>query len=101
MYIDDGPGEIGSGLKCLPGYACIWEGLIVVGSPIPEHRYDNYGSYNFVNEYGNHVVYNKQTGGARVLLCLGCNGTNCTVTIHPGHAAHGSLTPYNSIKLVP
>jgi hypothetical protein len=104
MYIDDspgGPGEIGSGMRCAPGYACIWEGLIVVGDPIPEHRYYNYGSYNFVDEYDDHVVYNHQTGGARVLLCLGYNGTSCTVSIPAGHAAHGSLTPFNSIKLVP
>lgn len=106
MYIDDSPtgevGEIGSGLgNCLPGYACIWESLIVVGEPDVEHRYYYYGAYNFVGEYGNHTVWNNQTGGARVLLCLGYNGTNCTVTIPAGKAAHGSLTPFNSIVLAP
>jgi hypothetical protein len=101
MYVDPSTGEIGSGITCPSGYACIYEGLSVVGDPIPEHRYYNYGSYNFVNEFGDHTIYNHQTGGARVLLCLGYNGTNCTVTIPAGYAAHGSLTPFNSIKLVP
>lgn len=101
MYIDPSTGEAGSGLTCQPGYACIWEGLTLSGNPIPEHEYYYYGSYNFVNEYGDHVVYNHQTGGARVLLCLGYNGTSCILSIPAGLVAHGSLTPYNSIKLVP
>ena len=100
MYIDPNPGP-GAPSKCPPGYACVYEGLIIVGNPTPEHKYYYYGSYNFVNEYGNHVVRNNQTGGARVLLCLGYNGTNCTVNLPPGHSAHGSLTPFNSIKLIP
>lgn len=106
MYIDDGPnlGPIGSGLlyqQCPTGYACVWEGEVAIGNPPPEHRYYNYGSYRFTNEYGWHTIWNHQTGGAKVQLCLGTNGTNCTVTIPAGKFFHGSLTPFNSIKLIP
>lgn len=99
MYVDPNPGPVPD--YCPPGYACIWDVGIVVGNPPPEHRYYRYGTSNFVNEYGEHTVWNHQTGGARVQLCLGYNGTNCTVTIPAGSAFHGSLTPFNSIKLLP
>ncbi|MEV6997874.1 hypothetical protein AB0N62_09290 [Streptomyces sp. NPDC093982] len=99
MWIDDNPGPTVD--NCSPGHVCVYDTLIPVGNPVPEHRYYYYGTYNFVNEYDDHTVWNNQTGGARALLCLGYNGTNCTVTIPAGKAFHGSLTPYNSIKLVP
>ncbi len=104
MYIDENPGygPIGSGLQfadCPWGYACVWEGLHVIGNPPTEHRYYHYGAYSFVAEYGDHVVWNHQTGGAKVMLCLGYNGTNCLVVLRAGQAFHGSLTPFNSIKL--
>lgn len=98
MWIDDNPGPAVD--SCPPGNVCVYDALIPVGMT-PEHRYYYYGSYNFVNETNDHTVWNNQTGGARALLCLGYNGTNCTVTIPAGQAFHGSLTPYNSIKLVP
>jgi hypothetical protein len=87
--------------QCPRGHACVWEGQIVVGDPRPQHRYYTYGTYNFVNEYGDHVAWNNQTDGARVQLCLGYNGTTCRVTIAAAHATHGNLTPYNSIRLLP
>lgn len=101
MYIDpDFPGEIGSGIpNCSKGYVCLWQGRDTSG--LPEHFYYHYGSYNFVNEFGDHSILNYQTGGARALLCLGYNGTNCDFTIGAGRMARGSLTQYNSIKLVP
>lgn len=91
---------------CASGWVCIYKGDIFDGQPMSTHpmmySWYYYGTYNFYNLTGIETTLNCQTGGARIALYTGANGTgtkafdfgnNC---ISPGGQ---NYTPLNSIKL--
>lgn len=90
---------------CPDGYVCVTP----LYSNTPILKFYTYGAHNLSNVYGSYDVVNNQTGGATANLCLGYNGTNCSV---PWAAVGGylpaqsvmvnvDLTPVNSITLSP
>ncbi|GAA4489942.1 hypothetical protein GCM10023191_021490 [Actinoallomurus oryzae] len=82
---------------CPSGYVCIYEYDYTFVS-----KYYTYGSHNLSYMYGLHRIKNSQTGGAKVTLCYGYNGTDCTgPTIPAGKMYEENLTPINSIYLYP
>lgn len=85
--------------SCPSGYACVYSSWGEFLDDTPEHRYYYYGTYQFSNEYGDHWIWNNQTGGAMVHLCRNYNGTNCDVHLSQFQYKRVNLTPYNSIKL--
>lgn len=84
---------------CPDGYFCIYGEGVGVNAP-PTFKYYRYGTYKLYNQYNNHVLFNNQTGGARVLLCKNSNGTNCPISIRSNLIILEDLTPINSIRLV-
>ncbi|MEU7086912.1 hypothetical protein [Streptomyces achromogenes] len=59
------------------------------------------GVHKLYNEYGQHRIFNNQTGSATSQLCINSDGTNCTGKTHPYAYFDYDLTPYNSIRLNP
>lgn len=91
MYVDPWP--------CDWGYVCIWDAYNSAGYPVIGSRYYYYGTYNLSNQYGLTRVDDFQTGGARLLLCRGYNGRDCTTFTK--YVDWVDLTPINSIVLAP
>jgi hypothetical protein len=85
---------------CDEGYACIYPNASWNNGVI-EHGYYTYGVHQLYNEYNVHRVFNNQTGGATIRLCVNRDGTNCTSKILPWNFTDINLTPYNSIRLDP
>ena len=106
----NGPSS-GTLFGCRSGWACLYtDRTDVLSASHPHTDYFFYGFDNFSNVTGMHWLFNNQTGGARVYLCLGFNGTNCppfTVNgvSHPyvqaGFVLNYNMTPINSIRLCP
>jgi hypothetical protein len=92
--------EAASGM-CPSGYACLYTKSAYDNTYGTYYRtFYKYGYYNLQGEYGARVMINNQTGGAKVWLCYGYNGTDCFA----GPAAQGprydfNIDPINSIKL--
>ena len=86
---------------CPLGYVCVYPANSGWNNNRPSLRFYKYGAYNFVNQFGNHRVYNHQWGGASATLCLGYNGNRCTNHLAAGRVADVNLTPVNSIVLSP
>lgn len=99
---------------CPSGYACLYtDNTDILGPTHPHTNYYYYGYDNFSNVTGNHYIVNNQTGGARVYLCTGYNGTNCTTPNPPfytpgygnlnyikaGYFTNYNFTPINSMVL--
>lgn len=82
---------------CATGYACIYPDASWNSNPT--NSYYTYGVHPLYNQYGDHRVFNNQTGGAVVRLCVDYAGTNCTVPLGTFSYWDVDLTPYNSIKL--
>ncbi|GAB1694792.1 hypothetical protein [Krasilnikovia sp. M28-CT-15] len=84
---------------CRAGYVCIypknsWNG----GHPF--YQFLTYGAHNISNQYGMHRIFNNQTGGAKVYVCAGRNGTKCYTPGQPAFTYMDiNLTPINSVKL--
>ncbi|GAB78500.1 hypothetical protein SAMN05421595_2771 [Austwickia chelonae] len=82
--------------KCPSGHACLID---------PSGNYNNfykYGSYNLTDVHGDWIFCNNQTGGARVNLHFGLNGTGGVAkTIPAGECHMYGMTPVNSFTLAP
>ncbi|GER91849.1 hypothetical protein KDW_60110 [Dictyobacter vulcani] len=86
---------------CPVGYACIYPQNAGWNGDHPSNTYYNYGTYKLYNQYGNHYIYNNQTGGAPFWLCTDSYGKTCPWYVAAGTSAQTDFTPLNSVKLVP
>ncbi|NNJ61674.1 MAG: hypothetical protein HKP61_12155 [Dactylosporangium sp.] len=79
---------------CPLGYVCIYspEGW---DRNSPENVYYRYDLYPLYNQYGDHVIFNNQTGGARVSLCE--RNDYCSFGTNKTTPFHYNLTPFNYI----
>lgn len=95
------PAQAASNHGCPSGWACIYPQDAGWNGDRPSLKYYNYGTYQLSNQFGNHYVYNNQTGGAPIWLCTDWNGNTCPWYVAAGSYAVVNLTPINSVKLVP
>ena len=88
---------------CASGYFCIYASDATWNSGQPSYAFYYYGAHNIYNQYGNHWVYNHQTGGAQVIFCAGADGTGSAIDgiDTPDYSHLWDLTPVNSIVLDP
>ena len=86
---------------CPDGYVCIYPENAGWNNGHPSDFYFFYGIYNLSNKFNNHIIYNHQTGAARVSLCNQFNGGDCWFSAAPGTAWLVNFTPVNSIVLTP
>lgn len=97
----DTSAEAGEQFGCPAGSVCLyseqgWE------SQSPEHEYEAYGVHPLKAEYGPHVIYNNQTGGAMAAHCDTSDGRECGKPFKPGvSVSFADITPINSIRLMP
>ena len=92
----------GTKYGCPYGALCIYprEAELPAG-PEPGGILYSYGPHNLVNQFGRHLFYNNQYGGAGFAVCTGYNGVNCSpVARATGSYTFYDLTPINSIVLV-
>ena len=85
---------------CPSGYACIYPQDAGWNGDHPSLMWYHYGTYQLSNQYGNHYIYNNQTGGAPFWLCTDWHGYTCPWYVAAGNAAQTDFTPINSVKLV-
>ncbi|MEO5876005.1 MAG: hypothetical protein ABIQ26_13490 [Streptosporangiaceae bacterium] len=90
----------GSIQGCPSGAVCIYPGAGWNGGN-PSHRFYSYGPHNLSNVYGQHRIFNNQTGGATMRTCTGYDGVGCEGYLHAGVHFDRDLTPINSITLQP
>ncbi len=83
---------------CASGYFCMYPGTNW-NNDTPTHTYYNYGYYNLNNVTGDYIIFNNQTGEAKVRTCTGYNATGCEGYLFPGQAIVKNMTPINSIVL--
>jgi len=86
---------------CPDGYACIYPENAGWNNGTPSDFYFFYQTYNLSNQFGNHIIYNHQTGSAKVWLCNQYGGGDCWFMLPPGTAWTVNFTPINSIVLTP
>lgn len=67
----------------------------------PSLFYYSFGAHNLSNQFGNHVIFNNQSGGATMRTCTGSNGTGCQGYLGAYQYMTKNLTPINSITLEP
>jgi hypothetical protein len=93
----------GTKYGCPYGAVCIYpQNAELTAGPEPGGIYYSYGPHNLVNQYGYHIIYNNQYGGAGFKVCLDYNGGRCSgVARATGPYPPYNLTPINSIVLVP
>jgi hypothetical protein len=82
---------------CPSGNVCVYSGTSESGSSTNYYRY---GSYNFSDMFGDHLIVNNQTGGAGFRLCTAYGGQNCGARKGPGRYIE-NLSPINSILVEP
>lgn len=85
---------------CAPGYVCIYPQNAGWNHGHPSYATKVYGSHNLTNQFGNHYVFNNQTGGARMAFNYGYNGTHRRSTMNAFTYVNLNLTPINSITLL-
>lgn len=86
---------------CNYGYVCIYPENAGWNGGHPSLTYYTYGAHNLSSQYGNHIVYNNQSGGATMRTCTGSNGTGCQGYLTANTYMVKDLTPINSITLEP
>lgn len=86
---------------CPEGYACIYPQDAGWNGDHPSQMWYYYGTYQLSNQFGNHYIYNNQTGGAPFWLCTDWNGNTCPLYVAAGTSAQTDFTPINSVKLTP
>lgn len=85
---------------CPVGWACIYPENAGWNGDHPSLMYYYYGVYQLSNQFGDHYLYNNQTGGAWFYLCSDWNGNSCPIYVpNGGPGYHANLTPINSVKL--
>ncbi|MBB1261934.1 hypothetical protein [Streptomyces alkaliterrae] len=85
---------------CASGYVCMYQSHEDYQNGKPSHRWYTYGAHNLSNQFGRKYIANNQYGGAKVQLCNGYNGTNCSRSIIlPDTHVYIDITPINSVKL--
>ena len=82
---------------CPSGAVCIYPDDSWNGDPT--YVFWSYDTHLIYNQYGEHRVFNNQTGLAYAELCTGSDGENCDNLIGPGEHTDINLTEVNSINL--
>jgi len=92
----------GTKYGCPYGAVCIYpQNAELTAGPEAGGIFYSYGPHNLVNQFGRHLFYNNQYGGAGFKVCTGYNGVNCSpVARATGPYTFYDLTPINSIVLV-
>jgi hypothetical protein len=67
----------------------------------PSLIFYSYGAHNLSGQYGNHILFNNQSGGATAQTCTGYDGVGCQGYLKANTYMTKDLTPINSIKLTP
>ncbi|MFF5970063.1 hypothetical protein ACFY7C_00905 [Streptomyces sp. NPDC012769] len=85
---------------CPSGAFCIYPENAGWNDDRPSHIFWS-GPYNLHNQVGKHIVFNNQTDGWVVDLCVGYNGTDCRWYMLDGAVSNLDLTMINSVVLRP
>ncbi|WP_147917256.1 hypothetical protein [Ruania zhangjianzhongii] len=85
---------------CPSGAVCVYPGTGWNGGD-PTYVFWSYDAHRIYNQYGDHRVFNNQTGGAHAVLSPDSDGSSWTVTIPAGTWTDENLTPINSVSLFP
>lgn len=85
---------------CPAGYVCLYT-MAGWSEDKPKKKYFTYGAHNFSGQYGEHLVFNNQWGGAKATLNKGYNGRNPDLTVVQEDWEIVNMTPINSITLKP
>ena len=88
----------GGGSGCPLGAVCVYPDDSWNGGD-PTYVFWSYGAHRIYDQYGEHRVFNNQTGLAYAELCTGSDGENCDNLIGPGEYTDINLTEVNSINL--
>jgi hypothetical protein len=85
---------------CKVGYACMYQSQADWEAGKPSHRWYTYGAHNLSNQVGTKIVFNNQHSGAKIRMCFGYNGADCTGDIvHSWSYKAIDITPVNSVRL--
>ncbi|MGW0117859.1 hypothetical protein [Streptomyces sp. NPDC003327] len=90
----------GASHGCPSGAFCIYPQNAGWNNDRPSHIYWS-GPYNLYDQIGMHIVFNNQTDGWVVDLCIGKNGTDCRWYMLEGAVSNLDLTTINSVVLRP
>ncbi|QDP96850.1 hypothetical protein FOE78_13850 [Microlunatus elymi] len=85
--------------NCPSAYVCLYESASDWNNGKIDTKYYTYGVHNLKDQVGYHVVYNHQTGGAKVSLNKYYGGGGAVHTIKAGYHRTYNLTPINSVTL--
>lgn len=85
--------------NCPSGWVCTYESASDWSKGKIDHKYYTYGVHKLYGQYGKHVIYNHQTGGAKVSLNRYSGGGSVAHRISAGYYKTYDLTPINSITL--
>lgn len=85
---------------CPYGYVCIYPRDAGWNGGHPSLKYYTYGAHNLSGQYGNHYVFNNQSGGASVTLDKGYNGASPVFDLNAYSVTNYNLTPINSVTLI-
>ena len=85
------------GSGCPLGTVCLYPDASWNGDPT--YVFWGSGVHRISGQYGEHRVFNNQTGLAYVELCTGADGENCDNLIGPGEYTDINLTEVNSINI--
>ncbi|MEU2062450.1 hypothetical protein [Streptomyces sp. NPDC013455] len=85
---------------CPSGAFCIYPQNAGWNNDRPSYVYWS-GVYNLDNQIGNHTVFNNQTDGWVVDLCIGSDGNDCRWYMIEGAYSTLDLTSINSVVLRP
>lgn len=98
----DGAQAAGSTVEgCAYGDVCIYPENAGWNGGHPSQSYTKYGAHNLTDQFGNHLIYNNQSGGATMRTCTGYDGTGCQGYLKANTYMVKDLTPINSITLEP
>lgn len=83
---------------CPDGYVCMYTsgGL---QNHSPDLVFYTYGVHQFYGQYGKRFVVNNQTGGAKMSVNAGWDGSGASKKVKPGKVWKGKIDKKNSVTL--
>lgn len=86
---------------CPYGAVCVYPQNAGWNGGHPSLVFYSYGPHNLSNQFGKHLVFNNQSGGASSTLNKGYNGANPVWRINAfNYTPNYDMTPINSITLL-
>ncbi|MEU4191101.1 hypothetical protein AB0E69_04325 [Kribbella sp. NPDC026611] len=86
---------------CPYGAVCVYPQNTDWNNGHPSQILWSYGVHKLSNQYGQHMVFNNQYGGAKAKLCKGWDGSNCVWYYDMYTANNYDLGPINTIVISP